>query len=77
MLRVLQSPLAVGRIAGATEFIRGFHTTNELVLVGSSREAIDDLVRGIATAAGCAFTRLRKRGAPSPEESFAAYHPVA
>ncbi len=55
MLRILQSPLAVERIAGATEFIRGFDATNELVLVGSSREAIDDLVRGIVTAAGATF----------------------
>lgn len=55
MLRILQSPSAAERIFAATEFIRGFDAAIELVLVGSSREAIDDLVRGIASAAGATF----------------------
>jgi hypothetical protein len=55
MRKILQSPLATERIAAATEFICSFSAGIELVLVGSSREAIDDLVRGIATAAGATF----------------------
>ena len=55
MLRAIQSPRATDRISAAAEFIRSFDAAIELVLVGSSREAIDDLVRGIATAAGATF----------------------
>ena len=55
MLRAIQSPGATDRISAAAEFIRSFDAAIELVLVGPSREAIDDLVRGIATAAGATF----------------------
>jgi len=55
MLRILQSASAAERVSAASEFIRGFDAPIELVLVGSSREAIDDLVREIATAAHATF----------------------
>src|SRR3984885_1653636 len=55
MLRVLQSPSAAERIAAATEFIRSFSAATELLLVGSSREAVDDLVRGFARTSGATF----------------------
>jgi RecB family exonuclease len=55
MLRVLQSPSAAQRIAAATEFIRSFAAATELLLVGSSREAVDDLVRGFARTSGATF----------------------
>src|ERR1700691_969849 len=54
MLRVLQSPSAAQRIAAATEFIRAFAAATELLLVGSSREAVDDLVR-FARTSGATF----------------------
>src|SRR6266566_5738073 len=55
MLRVLQSPSATERIAAAAEFIRSFAAATELLLVGSSREAVDDLVRGLAHRKGATF----------------------
>src|SRR5580704_11345815 len=55
MLLVLQSPSAAERIAAATEFIRSFAAATELLLVGSSREAVDDLVRGFASTSGATF----------------------
>jgi RecB family exonuclease len=55
MLRVLQSPSAAERIAAATEFIRSFAGATELLLVGSSREAVDDLVRGLAHTSAATF----------------------
>jgi putative transposase len=48
MLRILQSPSTAERIAASIEFIRSFAAGTELLLVGSSREAVDDLVRGFA-----------------------------
>jgi ATP-dependent helicase/nuclease subunit B len=55
MLRFLQSPSAAERIAAAAKFIRSFTAATELVLVGSSREAVDDLVRGLAHGGGATF----------------------
>jgi ATP-dependent helicase/nuclease subunit B len=55
MLRILQSPSAAERIAAAAEFIRSFAAGTELLLVGSSREAIDDLVRELAHRNGATF----------------------
>src|SRR6266481_1040095 len=55
MLRVLQSPSAAERIIAATEFIRSFAPATEQLVVGSSREAADDLVRGLACASGATF----------------------
>jgi ATP-dependent helicase/nuclease subunit B len=55
MLRVLQSPSAAERITVAAEFIRSFAAATELLLVGSSREAVDELVRGLAQASGATF----------------------
>jgi ATP-dependent helicase/nuclease subunit B len=55
MLRVLHSPSAAERIAAATEFIRSFAAATELLLVGSSREAVDDLVRGFASTIPATF----------------------
>jgi ATP-dependent helicase/nuclease subunit B len=55
MLRVLQSPSAAERIAAAAEFIRSFAAATELLLVSSSREAVDDLVRRLAHTSGATF----------------------
>lgn len=55
MLRVLQSPSAAERITAGLEFIRSFAAATELLIVGSSREAVDDLVRWLAHASGATF----------------------
>jgi len=55
MFRVIQSSSAADRIAAATEFIGSFPAATELLLVGSSREAVDDLVRGFVHKAGATF----------------------
>ena len=51
----MQSSSAAERIAAATEFIRSFATSTELLLVSSHREAVDDLVRELAHASGATF----------------------
>jgi hypothetical protein len=55
MLRVVQSPTAADRVAAAAEFIRSFAGATEFLVVGSSREAVDDLVRGLAHDIGATF----------------------
>jgi ATP-dependent helicase/nuclease subunit B len=55
MFRVIQTSSAAERIAAATEFIGSFPAATELLLVGPSREAVDDLVRGFAQRAGATF----------------------
>jgi ATP-dependent helicase/nuclease subunit B len=55
MFRVLQSPSAAERVEAAAEFIRSFAPATELLLVGSSREAVDDLVRGLASSVEATF----------------------
>lgn len=55
MLRILHSSYATERIAAATEFIQSFAAGTEQLIVGASREAADDLVRGIAFARGATF----------------------
>src|SRR5205809_7422813 len=55
MLRVLKSHSAAERIAAAVEFIASFPAATELLLVGYSREAIEDLVRGFSQSQGATF----------------------
>jgi hypothetical protein len=55
MLRVLQSPSAAERITAGLEFIQSFAPATELLIVGSTREAVDDLVRGLATTSAATF----------------------
>ena len=55
MFRVFQSSSSAERIAAATEFIGSFAVATELILVGPSREAVDDLVRGLACKVGATF----------------------
>ena len=61
----MQLPSAAERIAALAEFIRSFAAATELLLVGSSREAVDDLVQGLAHTSGAtfSFTRLAARQA--------------
>src|SRR5206468_3846319 len=43
------------RIAAVVAFIQSFPPATEMLLVGASREAIDDVVRSFAGAAGATF----------------------
>jgi len=64
----MQLPSTAEGIAAPAEFIRSFAAATELLLVGSSREAVDDLVRGLGHTSGAtfglhhfSFTRLAAR----------------
>lgn len=54
-MRLLQSPFASERVAAGAEFIRSFAPATELLLVGASREAVDDLVRNSAISVAATF----------------------
>ena len=45
---VVVSPAAADRLAAAAAFVHGFPANTEVLLVGATREAVDDLVRGLA-----------------------------
>ena len=55
MVRLLKSASAVERTHAATEFIDSFPPATELILVGASRDAVDDLVRGFVPESGATF----------------------
>jgi ATP-dependent helicase/nuclease subunit B len=55
MLRVLKSHSAADRVAAATEFVHSFPPATELVLIGASRDAMDDFVRSFAASVPATF----------------------
>src|SRR5271169_1151773 len=55
MLRVLKSHSAAERIAAAVEFIRSFPPATELLVIGASRDAVDDFVRERARSVQATF----------------------
>ena len=55
MIKVFRAGSCADRIAAAVEFIRSFPPATEMLLVGSSRESVDDLVRGVAGLVGATF----------------------
>src|SRR3954462_7747123 len=59
MLHVLVSTSAAARLAAAAKFLEGFPPSTELVLVGASRGAADDLARAIAQVRGATFGMAR------------------
>jgi ATP-dependent helicase/nuclease subunit B len=54
-LRLLESPSAFHRIEGARAFIQSQPPDREILIVGASRGAADDLARLVAAARGAAF----------------------
>jgi CRISPR/Cas system-associated exonuclease Cas4 (RecB family) len=54
-MRILQSSSAARRLAAAAEFVRSYPAGTEMLLVGATREAIDDFVRGLSNEAGATF----------------------
>lgn len=55
MLRVLESPSASERLDAAREFVRQFPAGSELLLIGATREAIDDFARELSLATTATF----------------------
>ena len=55
MIRVLRSSSAVERLRVAGEFVSNFGAGTEILLVGTSRDAVDDLVRKIAHSRTATF----------------------
>ena len=48
IIRIFQSPAARHRLAAAAQFVASFTPSSELLLVGASREAVDDFARELA-----------------------------
>jgi RecB family exonuclease len=55
MLEILQSATAVERLRAAGAFIDRFPPDTELLIVGASRDAADDLARRVTAARGASF----------------------
>jgi CRISPR/Cas system-associated exonuclease Cas4 (RecB family) len=55
MIRAVQSASAAARLQVARQFIHQFSPGDEVLLVGASRGAVDDLARGVAMAKGATF----------------------
>jgi RecB family exonuclease len=55
MLEIFQSPAAAERLGAARAFIERLPAATEILLVGASRDAVDDLARQITLARGTTF----------------------
>jgi RecB family exonuclease len=55
MLEIFQSPAAAERLGAARAFVERLPIATEVLLVGASRDATDDLARRITLARGAAF----------------------
>jgi CRISPR/Cas system-associated exonuclease Cas4 (RecB family) len=55
MLEIFQSPAAAERLGAAGAFIERLPVATEILLVGASRDAVDDLARRITLARGTTF----------------------
>jgi hypothetical protein len=54
-VRVFESASAAERLAAAADFVRSFPPAHEIVVLGASRAAADDLARSICADAGATF----------------------
>src|SRR6266849_5895541 len=55
MFSLVKSFSAAERLNLATQFVRSFPAGTELLLVGASRDAVDDFVRSLACSAHATF----------------------
>lgn len=55
MIHILESPSGSERLNAAREFVRGFPAGSELLLIGASREAVDDFARELSLATAATF----------------------
>ncbi len=65
VIRVVESPSAEARIAAALAFVAAQPPATEVMVVGASREAADDLARRATVAAGATFGIHRASLAPA------------
>jgi hypothetical protein len=55
MFSVVKSFSAAERLNLASQFVRSFPAGTEFLLIGASRDAVDDFVRGLACSAAATF----------------------
>src|SRR5881409_2254680 len=55
MLQTFQSSSAAERLGAASAFVERFPTATEVLIVGASRDAADDLARRVTAARGATF----------------------
>ena len=55
MLAIVHSPAAGSRLEAAHQFVDGFARSTELLIVGETRDAVDDFAREIVTRRGALF----------------------
>ncbi|MBI3784421.1 MAG: exodeoxyribonuclease V subunit gamma [Deltaproteobacteria bacterium] len=55
MLTVVESNAATGRLVAAADFVCSFRAGTELLLLGATREAVDDFAYGLAAAQQASF----------------------
>jgi hypothetical protein len=55
MVRILESPSGSERLNAARDFVLSFRPGAELLLLGASRESIDDFARELSLAATATF----------------------
>jgi len=55
MFRVLKAHSAAERIAAASEFVRSFQPATRLLIIGASRDAVDDFVRALTRSVQATF----------------------
>lgn len=55
MIRVLNSSFAAERLMAAKEFVKSFPAGSELLLIGASRDCVDDLVRDLSSIPHATF----------------------
>jgi RecB family exonuclease len=55
MLETFQSPSAAARLGAAVAFVERFPAATEVLIVGASRDAADDLARRVTAARGATF----------------------
>ena len=78
MIRVVRSTSAASRLAQAAEFLESRPSFSEVVVVGASRGAADDLARAVAHRLGATFGILRfsltELAARAATQTFEARH---
>src|SRR5262245_51095360 len=78
MIRVVRSTSAASRLARAAEFLESRPSFSEVVVVGASRGAADDLARAVAHRLGATFGILRfsltELAARAATQAFEARH---
>src|SRR5262245_20506649 len=59
MLRIVESPAALERLKSARDFVSGFDPDQEILVIGPTREAVDDFVRSLTVTRNATFGLYR------------------